>query len=200
MRALLLILIVSFSARADPDDLRKVTSDTIHSEYAIEAVRTVTFTLSPDEAVARFREAGYSIVPAPDGGNSDHPQLFYVTATYTIGIREGETVKSVHPTISVVVHQNGISLTYRVQTSNGTNAAKYEFCNSWNFRYHASTCFVDKQGKYNLQNDVQFMTEMGPNKYLVDEAMQFFQRSLTLFAKKIVAIPVLEKSSKSADL
>ena len=184
----------------DTDGLHKVTPHTIHAQYAVEAVRTVPFTLSPDDAVARFREAAYKIVPAPDT-HADHPQLFYAGAPYTIGVQEDGTIKTLHPTISVVVHKNGISLTYRsLHTAPSSNAAKYEFCNSWNYRYHASTCFVDKQGKYNLQNDVQFVTEKGLNGLLVDEGMQFFQRSLKLFAERIVETPYKERTKKASDL
>eukprot|EP00760_Papus_ankaliazontas_P023151 PhM_4_TR1957/c0_g1_i1/m.40105 len=204
---LLLLSISTFNgAIAAEQDIKNVHADSIHDRYALGAAMQMKFNFAPGKCVDMFRESGYTIVPAPDSA-ADHPQLFYVRAPYTIGVlkadgNRAEAIETTHPLISVIVHPNGASMTYRALTTNivlDSREAKLKFCNEWNFRYRLGTCFVDKEGNANLQSDMLFVSDVATefNGAVVVQNAAQYERSLKVFAKKLVETP--HKEHKGAE-
>eukprot|EP00759_Apiculatamorpha_spiralis_P050376 PhF_6_TR4651/c0_g3_i1/m.6500 len=175
-----------------------LVSAVVPDDKAVKSIED-SFYLSPDEVVKKFRDAGYTIVPAPDA-NPGHPQLFYAGSPFTITVlREEDTIKVIHPTISVVVNQIGMSFSYLSMGSPKkklTLSEKLAFCNNWNYRVRMAACFVDTEGRYNLHQETTFVHDLHVNMLLVDEHTKQFERSLGLFAKKLVEEPYSEGATK----
>lgn len=172
--------------------LERITDRNIASRLAVDIVREQPFPMKPDAVVAWFQAAGYGIVPAPDP-TLDHPALFHVRARFRV-LGAGALV---HPTLTIIVSAEGVSLNYRdVSVSKVSRATKVDFCNEWNYKKRLSTCHVDVEGFLNLHNDVLFFNTHiekqtstardATNAALLEHGEHFFKASVEQFAAAVV--------------